>query len=89
MMDGKNRHKILATGTEYYRRRCELTRRYRVTKEELRRTIGIERMSYNTIEDKDTDMVWSLGENKIKKVTEWSPTDRRRRGDRNVYGEMR
>lgn len=83
VINKNNQRKILATEMMYWRRCCGLTRRDRVTNEEIRRRMGRKTDVLKYIETKR--LVWyghvRRAENRwINRVTEWSPIGRRKRG---------
>lgn len=84
VINKKNKNKITATEMEYWRRCCLVTRRDRIRNEEIKRRMGIDKDTYTYIEEQR--LIWyghvrRADENRwIKKITDWSPIGKRKRG---------
>lgn len=84
VVNKKIKGNINAVEMEYWRRCCGLTRMDRVSNEEIRRRMGVDKTIITYIEEKRLQWyghVRRAGDERwIKRVTEWSPIGRRKRG---------
>lgn len=84
VINKRNKSKINAVEMECWRRCCRVVRTDRIPNEEIRNRMGVEKDAISRIEEKR--LSWygharrSSDNNWIKKITEWSPMGRRKRG---------
>lgn len=84
VINKRNRSKINAVEMEYWRRCCRIIRTDRIPNEEIRNRMGIQKDAVSRIEEKQLSWYGHVRRSSdngwIKKITEWSPMGRRKRG---------
>lgn len=84
VLNKRNRSKIRAAEMDFWRRSCRVSRLDRLTNEEIKQRMGVEKDTLDYIEEKC--LTWYGHVRRadpsrwIAKVTDWSPVGRRKRG---------